>query len=116
MTHSIDRYDHLVGGESIIWKYDVEKTDGTDKDLTSATIDWYLLERRGNADSDALLDKGDSTVAVRITDEANGVVEVELDPDATKDLAGGMYWQRLVATDNSGNKQVWTGEFPIQTR
>lgn len=116
MTHEIPRNDHYVGGESIIWQYTIEKEDGTAKNLSGATVDWYLFNSRGEDTADALLDTSSNGISVTITDAANGKAEVEIDGSATEDLAGGRYWQRLVVVDDSGNTQIWNGDFPIQQK
>lgn len=116
MTHEIPRNDHYVGGESIIWKFDIKNEDGTDKDLSNGSAEWYLFNRRGQDTADALLDSSSTGVDVTITDTTAGKAEVRLSGSATEEYAGGRYWQRFIVTDANGNTQIWNGNFPIQER
>lgn len=115
-TNRIERTDSYVGGESAIWEFVIAGQDVDRKDISGGTGEWYLLDNRGDADSEALLDHSDSEVEVVIVSGENGKIEVRLDADATTQYAGSMKWHRLIVEDASGSTQIWNGRFPIQER
>lgn len=115
MTHDIERYEHHVGGEALVWEFTITE-DRSNRDITGASIEWYLLERRGEANTNAVLDHNDSGVEARIEDAASGRVDVDIDSGTTEQFAGSMKWQRLIVEDSAGNVQIWNGPFPIQER
>lgn len=115
MSHEIERNDHYVGGESVVWGFTIED-DGSTKDISSASVEWYLLESRGQPNEDALLDHTDSGITAQITDGPNGEAEVKIESGVTDSYSGSRKWQRFILEDSSGNVQIWRGPFPIQER
>jgi len=116
MTHSIERNEHYVGGESVVWEYTIVNEDEVERDIQGATVEWYLLDRRGDDNADAVLDHDDTGVSAAVQDGPNGYLEVELQSGVTDELAGDLYWQRLIVTETNGRRQIWNGRFPIQER
>ena len=112
MPHRITPDEQYQADEYVRWEFTIQK-DGGSKDITGATVRWYLLPRRGAPAADAILDDGDTAITLSIVDAANGRVDVEIDSDTTGDWAGEALWQRLVLTDSGGRKQIWAGDFYI---
>jgi len=115
MPHLIERNDHYVAGETAQWSFTVEK-DGSAKDLTNATVEWYLVPSKGDPDEDALYDDSDTGITAQVTDATAGELEVVIDRDVTTGDGGNKYWQRLIVTDDQDRTQIWNGHFPIQVR
>lgn len=112
MSHEISPDNHYVEGESVTWEYTIEE-DGSAKDLSGASLSYYLLNNRGDANSDAVKDDGDSGVSVAFTsDGSDGRVDVTIDQGVTDGL-NGTYWQRLEVDDTGTGLQKWSGPFPI---
>lgn len=63
----------------------VQESDGQAVDLTGASIEFEVKTQRGGGDPAAII------VAGTITDAANGLAEIALDPSHTKDLDPGLY-------------------------
>lgn len=116
MTHKIERNDDYVGGESVTWEFTIVNENGEERDIRNADVEWYLLNSRGEPDGDAVLDHTDSGVNAGVQDGLNGLLEVEIEAGTTEDLAGNMYWQRLVVNETDNVTQIWNGPFPIQER
>jgi hypothetical protein len=116
MTHEIERNEHYVGGESVVWEYTIVNEDEVVRDITGATVEWYLLNRRGEDNSEAVLSHDDSGVSASVQAGTQGYVEVEIQSGVTDELAGDLYWQRLIVTEVNGRRQIWNGPFPIQER
>lgn len=112
MTHEIDPPRAYAAGESLIQTFNITE-DNSAKDITGATIDWYLLPAQGADDSNAIHDDSESGIDASITDAANGTVKVSIDQDITTDLGGERLYQRLVVDDNGPGKQIWGGIFSI---
>lgn len=112
MAHSIEPNRSYAGGESAVWKLFIQ--DGADPmDLTNAEVEWYLLESDEHSAEEALLSHEDPEIDATVANETGGRVDVTIDQDTTDNLAGGIYYQRLVVDDLDGGKQKWGGEFPI---
>lgn len=115
MTHSIEPFRDYVAGENVTWEFTIEQADGTAKPLDNSTVEWYLLPRRGADGSRATLSDSSTGVDVTVVDAAAGRVNVHIAQDVTSDLGGETLWQRLVVDDDgSDEKQIWSGEFPVQ--
>lgn len=112
MSHIIDADEHYVENGSLIWEFTIED-EGAARDLSGVSPEWYLLARRGDPDSEALLSGSDSGVSVAIVDAPAGRIDVTVEKNVTGGLGGQRYWQRLVVS-NDQTKQVWAGPFPIQ--
>lgn len=112
MSHLIDADEHYVENGSVVWEFTIED-DGGVRDLAGLTPEWYLLEKRGAPDGEAVLSTADSGVTVEVVDKSNGRVDLTIEKNVTGGLGGKRYWQRLVL-QNDATKQVWGGEFPIQ--
>lgn len=111
MSHNIEPYDHYTEGEYIRWEFTVTE-NGSAKSLIGASVEWHLLDSQGDLKADAVLTDSDSGVSMQITDGANGAIELEIESDATSDMAD-EYWHRVVVTDSNGRVEKWGGEFDI---
>jgi len=112
MTDTIAPPDQYVAGESLPQEFTIEE-NGSPKDISGATISWYLLPAKGADAADAELDHTDSGVSVRIVDAAAGRVDVTIDQDVTDGLGGRRLWQRLVVDDIGPGKQIKRGHFQV---
>lgn len=82
-------------GDSLLITFTVYQEDETTpKPLTSATITWGLSKAQGKTPI--------VTKSATITDAANGVCTVQIDPADTAALSGTL-WHELEVTDISGN-------------
>ena len=80
------------------------------KDLTSATIDWFLTTI--NDPSTAVVTKSIGS-GITVTDLTNGVFDVTVDPADTEGLEGKhLHWVRVV-DGNSDDAVVTTGAVKI---
>jgi hypothetical protein len=112
MPHEITPNDGYVATDSIVWTFDVEE-DGSAKSLSGASVDYLILPDRGDADSDALLDDGDSTVTVDIEPSGTvGRIEVTIDRGSL-DRAGEHLWQRLRVHDSGSGQKTFSGAFYV---
>lgn len=100
-----------ASGENIERTFEIDE-DGSDKDISGASLEWYILPSRSSDPADALIDHDTSGVSLTISDAAAGEVTLSVDQGVTDDLAG-PYWLRLVVDDSGSGKQVWGGEFSI---
>lgn len=121
MPHEISPDNHHTAGEYRLWEYTIER-NGSAKNLENAEVEWYLVPRQGDPDSEAVHDSHEDNVSATITDPLNGKVEVEIGSGVTKDVGGRNLWQRLIVIDDvdvDGEEQkesIWNGDFPIQKR
>lgn len=113
MADDIEPPDDYVAGESAILTGTVTDA-GSTKDLTGASVDWYLLPAQGADMSDVLLDTSAEGVTANITDPAAGEVEITIDQGVTDGLAGRNCWQLLVVDDGGGGRQKWRGNWYIE--
>lgn len=111
MTHEITPDNHYTAGESVTWEYTIEQ-DGSVKDLSGFTVEWYLVPAQGADNSEAKLSTDDSGVSATVVDAANGRVDLTINRGVTDDLAGNL-WQRLVLDDSGSGRQIWAGPFPV---
>lgn len=113
MTHTINTVTDHVEGESLTQEFTVEENNSP-RDISGATVNWYLVASQGTASSNAKYDDTDSGINVSITNAASGRVDVEITQDTTSGDGDSRYWQRLVVDDDgSAGKQIWGGYFPI---
>jgi len=108
MPHRIDPYNHHLAGETLVWEHTVEE-DGSAKDLSGASVNYYLLAEQGDANDDALLDDSDADITAAIVDAANGRIDVTFASGATDPYAGQSLWQRLIVDDAAGDRSIWHG-------
>lgn len=105
------------GGDDL--NIDITVTDGPNGtgdpvNLTGATIYWWLLD--DPADTTALVEKSTTGGGITITDAANGVFRVNLDPADAASL-NGRYHHKAKVQDSGGDKTtVTTGEVKIHPR
>jgi hypothetical protein len=112
----ITPHDHYLAGESEVWEFDIQK-DGSDYDVSGATVEWYLLPLGSSDPTDAVLSDGDSGVTLSVADaDGDGTserVELEIDQGVTDDLDG--YYTQLLEIDDSGpGLAKFAGDFPIE--
>jgi hypothetical protein len=93
-------------------EYTVLLSDGTPRDISNDTPEWYLLGKPYDNDADALVSDSDPDVEI-VTDSrvdtTAGVFEVRIDPDA---LAGewGPRYQRIRIDAPGDTRLTWEGE------
>lgn len=109
MAHVITQDDHYTENESARWEFTIEE-DGSAKDITGASIEWYLLHDDDDALTDAAYDHDTTGIAASIVTAADGRVDVVIEQDI---VAEGYYWQVLVVDDSGSGKQKWSGPFPV---
>lgn len=102
-----------AAGENITRTFEIDE-DGSDKDLSGASVEWYLLATPARDDADAVIDHDTTGVDLSITDAAAGELTLTVEQGVTDDL-GGQYWQRLVVDDSGTGLQTWGGPFTIET-
>lgn len=88
--------------------------DGSDKDISGATVEWYLLPDGDSADGDAIIDHTTTGVNLSISDADAGEVTLSVDQGVTDGLSG-RYYQRLKVDDSGPGLQMWGGAFSIET-
>jgi hypothetical protein len=99
-------------GDSLELIVDVDE-DGSDKDLTQASVSWTVAHRLGASPT---LSDSDSGVSASVTDAAAGEVTVTIDSGVTDGLAG-RYQHELRVTDLNGDTAVVAeGRFRIAER
>lgn len=113
MTHRIDPDEHYIEGETVIWEFTVEDSDGNTKDLTGGSVEWYLVDDEYEANSNSILYHGHSSVNATLASAQDGRVDVSIAASATKGMGGEVHWHRLQVKDSAGNLQKWSGKFPI---
>lgn len=88
----------MWAGDTKKLQYTVLDENDDPVNLTNATINWWLAE---SATSTAILTK---TTAddISITDAANGVFQVTINPADTQNLEG-RYYHEAEVTDDAGN-------------
>lgn len=99
MTSKNQNIDDHTSGDTLIIEVEVSNTDGTAKDITSASIEWVLAKRRGGT---AVISKSAAGGGISITDAVAGLFEVTIDPADTDSLAG-LYFHEAEVTDSAGN-------------
>lgn len=112
MAEDIQPPENLVAGESFTFEFTITE-DGSAKDISGASLSWYLLPSRGDDTADAVLEDSDGDVSATITDAANGRADVVVDQGATSDLSG-RYWQRFEVDDAGSGLQIWRGDVYIE--
>lgn len=113
MTHEITPDSHYTDGETVVWEFSIEEDDAA-KDLTGATVRYYLLPTAGADSADAIADDSGSDITLDTSGLASGEISVTLAPGAAAGYGGERLWHRLVVTDSADNTQIWRGSFPVQ--
>lgn len=112
MTHRIEPYEHYVANDSIVWPFNI-KEDGSAKDLSNATVSYYILSERQDNDGDALVDDSDADVTVEIQPGGEtGQIRVTIQKNVL-DYPGRHLWHRLQVEDSSGGRKTFGGPFPV---
>jgi hypothetical protein len=102
--------EDMVAGDNCDIEIEVNNPDGTDVNLTGATIDWYLKE---SADSlTAIIHKTTPTDIV-ITDPTHGLCVVHLDPADTTAILPNKYFHGAKITNGGDIYTVTTGYMTI---
>lgn len=115
MSHYIDPTDHYVEDDSLKWEFTIEESDETARDVSSDTLEYYLLEDRGDDEGDAILSDSDAGVDIIIIgDGSSGRVDVVIDQDQTGAYGGDMLWQRFVVDGPDETRQTFHGPFPVE--
>jgi hypothetical protein len=112
----IQPHDHYLAGESEVWEFTIQK-DGSDYDVSGATVEWYLLPLGSSDPADAVLSDGDSGVTLSVSDaDSDGTSErvtLAIDQGVTDGLDG--YYTQLLEIDDSGpGLAKFAGDFPIE--
>lgn len=114
MTHTFRTERHHIAGERIVFPFKIDNEDGSDKDISSSAIDWYLVPSKGDPDSDAVLDDSSSGISLTVVDASRGRIDLKISSGTTSDFGGESWWQRLEIEDSDGKMQKWGAHFPIQ--
>jgi len=111
----IHPHDHYLHGESATWEFTIQQ-DGSEYDIGSADVSWYLLPVGASDPADAVLSDADSGVSLSVTDPdgdgASEMVTLSIAQGVTDGL-GGYYTQLLVLDDSGAGLAKWAGPFPI---
>lgn len=86
-------------GDSLTIQITVTDSSGNALDLSGASIEWVLTETH---DRTRLIEKTTENGGISITDAANGVFEIYVQPQDTADLTGDFDHEAEV-TDAGGN-------------
>lgn len=121
MSHTIHPYTEYVNGDSIVWPFQL-KENGALKDLTNATVEYYVLRGEQDADADAVADHTDSGVTVAVEpssptradapSDVTGYIEVIIDAGVV-DYPSTTLWQRLRVTTGDGGRRTFGGEWRV---
>lgn len=110
--HTIHDITELHRGQDATQPFIVEDadtdTEGDRKDLTNATVTFYVARSRNDhvrtGDDAPLLEKDSSGTDVTITDAVNGEVEVRIDSADYDQLTEQSCWYELWVTDANGDE------------
>lgn len=118
MSHKIEKIDHHIAGDSVIFGPWTVKIDGEQKNIENDELKWYLFEEEYNSDpEEAILSHNDDSVEVREPEDgskADGEWEVFVSQGITEDLGGYTYWQRPIVDPSGDSKLSWKGEVVIE--
>jgi hypothetical protein len=105
MTHKVQNFE-IHAGDSRDIVVTVVDSQGGVVDLTGATIAWHLAQSARAAAPAVAKSLG---AGIAITDGANGVFTISLDPADTAALSG-LYYHEAEVTDAAGHRStVLTG-------
>jgi hypothetical protein len=83
----------------------------TGDDLSGTSVDYAVADERGGSEQ---FRKQSGGFGITITDEANGIFEIYLDPSDTDALRGG-YWHEAEYEDADGDvTTVFSGQFIVR--
>lgn len=116
--YQLDRIDDHIAGDSIILgPFTVEESDGSTRDLTNDTLEWYLFDNKYDNDtSKAILSHTDTGVTIEEPPNSSytdGKFQVFVEQDVTTDF-NGEKWQRPVIDAVDASKQTWKGPIEIE--
>lgn len=101
-------------GDSRTLSFEVNQDDGTDLDITGASLTWQLFgDAYTTGSSNTEIDDGDSDVEITVTDASKGLFEVTVDQGATSGLWG-EHHQRVTVDPKDDSKQTWRGSVIIE--
>jgi len=110
---TLSTIDGFPASDSRTLAFTVVFADGSTRDISSDEIEWYLLDKPYESDSDAIVDN-DSTGIEIVTDNrvdtANGEFEVRVSPDALADEWGSVHQRIRIATAGGETDLSWRGE------
>lgn len=109
---TLDPIDGFPAGDSRRLEFTVVFADGTPRDVSDDTIEWYLLDKPYDDIANAIVDGDDPGVEV-VTDNRvktdEGEFDVRIDEDTLTGEWGSLY--QVVRVDAPGEtRQSWTGE------
>lgn len=97
--------------------FTVQDGDGEAVDLSEATVEWYLMDRAWDVDADDALLTGESdgvSIATdTVVDPEAGEFRVDIDGEATADLAG-EYWQFPRVVQSGPTTSTWRGAVLVE--
>lgn len=114
--YRIEPVEGHIAGDSIIFGPFTVIKDGSPRDLSNDTIEWYLHDDEHPLDADSALFAHTDDV-VEITEVADsgftdGRFQVQVAEGATNDLFGTQY-QRAIVETAGGKKQTWLGSVEV---
>lgn len=92
----------LTQGDSIVLEMNVDKADGTNKDLTGGFVQFAIADTRGGTVRVSKNSGGDGIVW---TDKSAGKFDIFVRGDDTTDLLG-TYWMEVEVEDGDGDKST----------
>lgn len=114
--HRITPIDDVIAGDSVVFGPFTVMEDGSPRDLTTDTLEWYLFETELERDpSNAVISHTDSDVVVEEPPNgsyADGEWQVFVEQGAMDGLHGD-YWQRAIVDAADDTRQTWKGEVSI---
>lgn len=121
MSRTIVPYMDYVATDSIVWPFQVNR-GGDKQDLSNATVEYYIVEREGEDDSNPTLDHNDPEVTVDVEpsgpkhddapSDTTGYIEVIIQR-GNLDYGRDVLWHRLRVEDDASGRRTWSGDFPI---
>ena len=110
----LDPIDGWLSPDSRQLLFTVELADGSAKDISNDSLEWYLLAKPYASDGDAVVSGSDPGVEVRtdVVDPTAGESRVDI-KQGTLTGEWGEYHQRVTVDPPDGSRQTWQGRVTL---
>lgn len=114
MAHKTHNITDVHRGQHVEQPFEIVDEDGDPKNLTGATVSFYVLERSGDnvhqGDAEAALVKDtDANGGVEITNASEGAFEVTIGPDDYDAMPRRTHTYEVWIVDDDGNESPPVG-------